>query len=455
MKITSVVLLAVLRATSSCVDVTGKFYVTSKQRNRKCKWAGKKNTSKRCEISEILLNCPVTCDNCGCFDNPDAFTLIANNKSKTCAWVGRNSAKIASRCAKYPSKLNCPVTCEVCGNEPSVAPTLSKVPSNHPTLLPTTTPTTSAPTSGPSLSVSPSTKPSSSPTAAPTFICADTDERFRVDEVAQNKSCDWVANNPDTRCAYVGVSELCPFSCGSCPNVPSLSPSVSEAPSLKPSWTPSELPSLTPSSAPSLLPSSSPSMLPSLKPSTSPSDIPSTNPSGKPSNLLSQSPSIEPSQVPSTSPSDVPSTNPSDSPSLLPSSEPSSQPSVCVDDPNWIYPVPMGGTLTCSDSTFVCVDATVAAFRVNDKTSAEACCGCGGSIYVSVPPSLSPSSEPSSRPSDCLDVVGWSTTHSGVTYDCTDMTSSGVCTLVTTAGTGGYTASQACCNCSGGQHTLL
>jgi len=93
-----------------------------------------------------------------------------------------------------------------------------------------------------------------------------------------------------------------------------------------------------------------------------------------------------------------------------------------------------------------------------DKTASQACCSCGGSLQQSVSPSLMPSIEPSSGPSECInypesDPTSWEVVHSSTTYTCAFFEDPGTnCAAFYTLGTDDKTASQACCNCGGGNH---
>lgn len=101
--------------------------------------------------------------------------------------------------------------------------------SNPGTPAPTPSPT-SSPTPGATLSTSsPSTSQTGTPTASPTSSptsstsssnCVDTLLRIRFSNANGDKisrSCDWVARKKtNARCALTGVSESCPFTCGTC-----------------------------------------------------------------------------------------------------------------------------------------------------------------------------------------------------------------------------------------------
>ncbi|GFH60399.1 hypothetical protein CTEN210_16875 [Chaetoceros tenuissimus] len=353
-------------AEAQCVDSSEKFYLAKKNKTRRwCKWARKKNTSKRCaKNAEVASNCPAACDyDClrpplspvGCIDSPYMYQLL-NDKWVDCAWVTFNSSK---RCKRYPSKLYCPVTCNTCGSEPSASPT------------------------------------------------------------------------------------------------------ISSKPSLQESSNPSKVPSSAPSGLPSLSPSSAPSSLPSSVPSSVPSNLLSLLPSALPSDLPSDIPSEVPSNLPSISPSLLPSSSPSDAPSRIPSDSPSQVPTACVNSPWSVQASTPSGTLTVDcDSLLVglCTDPTVGGLLSNDKTASEACCICGGTQEKTITPSSAPSLIPSEEPSACVDYVGtggaWTVTQSSVVYTCDSFSPGSACGLVYTAGTDGYTASQACCDCGGGTHVI-
>jgi hypothetical protein len=56
------------------------------------------------------------------------------------------------------------------------------------------------------------------PTGTPTPSCSDSPFTFIVTVNGSNlrKGCDWAATDVVTNCAYVGVSETCPATCGTC-----------------------------------------------------------------------------------------------------------------------------------------------------------------------------------------------------------------------------------------------
>lgn len=390
---------------------------------RRCKWARRKNTSLRCEDIEVAQNCPKTCDtDClrpplsptGCRDSRFSFRLISSLAWKTCKWAAR--ARTFKRCRRYPTKLWCPLTCETCNNEPSVAPTLSQMPSKSPTGVPSPSPT---------LSQVPSKAPTGKPTSRPTFICDDEPIRFFVQApINKFKTCvPWVDKNPSYRCTLTAeyesepprrISDICPKSCGSCPNEPSASPSRSL------------MPSVTPTTSPSRKPSHRPSMLPSRDPSEQPSDTPS----------------------------------------VVPSHQPSNQPSVCVDF-YWEvdFEISPGVTtkITCSNIGSFCTTDGIGTVYYNGRNAAESCCICGGSERYSAPPSVTPSIVPSQMPSECTnyplsDPTSWTTSHDingdGIfeIYTCASFVDGQNCDPISTPGTDLKTASQACCACGGGNH---
>jgi len=431
---TALLLLLVLWTTvnGQCVDNEDRFEFRNKQGNlksRKCVWAQQKKTSRRCtKIEEVALNCPNTCDtDClrsplsatGCRDSLYEFQRIAGMRPhKLCTWASARNT--ALRCSKFPTKLYCPLTCDSCDSEPSVSPTLSPQPSKSPTELPS---------SKPSLSIVPTKAVSSVPSSSPTFICNDATDKFFVHApVGANKPCDpWVKRNPEHRCGMTAglstsvgvVSDFCPVTCGLCPDAPSAKPSLSPPPSLKPSVEPSSGPTFS---------------------------------SGEPSATKSQSPSDEPSLVPS----DTPSEKPSDEPSI----SPSAMPSACNSSP-WTVDVALsgGGTTTynCDNIGSFCTEEGVGTQVDNDKTASQACCVCGGSLEHTVVPSMSPSNEPSQSPSGCVnypkaDSSSWTTTDDGTVYVCNDFAPDSNCAIIETPGTDGKTATEACCNCGGGDH---
>ena len=83
-------------------------------------------------------------------------------------------------------------------------------------------------------------------------------------------------------------------------------------------------------------------------------------------------------------------------PSLPPSEVPSDAPTECVDEPGWLWNVPLG--YGCESLSFSFCD-DVDDIWYNGKNSYLACCVCGGGAHAPLAPSTSPSAVPSALPS--------------------------------------------------------
>jgi len=139
----------------------------------------------------------------------------------------------------------------------------------------------------------------------------------------------------------------CCTDCGDkmAPSAPSSVPTLTDTPSLAPSYEPSSipsnsptidssiLPSLTPTTTSSLIPTFVPTGIPSAATSTTPSEIPTGTPSAIPSSTPSAISSSTPSEIPTGTPSAIPSSTPSAIPSSTPSAIPSSTPSAIPSSP--------------------------------------------------------------------------------------------------------------------------
>jgi hypothetical protein len=101
-----------------CEDFDKRFSIQSIIwiRNKKnCKWVSKR-TWFRCEIAEVVANCPRLCKKCECVDNKKTFE-IEEGKNKKCAWVAKKDTQ--ERCAMYPAAVrNCPLSCGLCDKVP-------------------------------------------------------------------------------------------------------------------------------------------------------------------------------------------------------------------------------------------------------------------------------------------------------------------------------------------------
>ena len=287
----------------ACEDIEGRFAVTFIPsligQNKKCQWVARSATEQKCTYDEVKEACPDTCGLCStendstintCIDSAERFYLTGLGANKDCDWAATKST--ASRCEYSEILANCPVTCGVC-EQPSPAP-------------------------------------SPSPTIHVTS-CQDTAEKFYLDEVTQWKQCSWTANNVVDRCAFGGVADNCPRTCGQCADEPSAAPSLTSLPTMQPTTKPSPSPTASPTKSPSAKPSHSPTSAPSRSPSKSPTTKPSVSPTSKPSTKPSNKPSFQPSahrtRPPSPMPSPFPRLEPSSEPSKIPSDEPSRSPS--------------------------------------------------------------------------------------------------------------------------------
>jgi hypothetical protein len=185
-----------------------------------------------------------------------------------------------------------------------------------------------------------------------------------------------------------------------------------------------------------------------------------------PSSTPTISPSEKPSRRPSISPTRNPSDQPSNVPSNVPSDQPSNKPSACVDS-YWEvdFEISPGVTtkITCSNIGSFCTTDGIGTVYYNGKNASESCCICGGSLQFSVAPSFAPSLMPSSNPSDCVNYPrsnpnSWTTTHdinsdgTPEVYTCASFVDGQNCDPISTPGTDGKTASEACCACGGGNH---
>jgi hypothetical protein len=111
------------RCTNACTDRAGRFKIEGKGK-RTCEWVFRSDADdngipKRCELSEAKENCPDTCGNC-CVDAQDKFYIpdvTAKNKKdrkkRKCAWAGKKNTE--KRCAMNGVAGNCPETCGVVG----------------------------------------------------------------------------------------------------------------------------------------------------------------------------------------------------------------------------------------------------------------------------------------------------------------------------------------------------
>jgi hypothetical protein len=97
-----------------CEDSKLKMKLPGTGRLKSCKWVSKK-PERRCLDHAIQSHCPSTCKICGlCVDSMLKFKDATRGRFTRCEAVGRNPAKIASRCAKFGIKETCPLTCGAC-----------------------------------------------------------------------------------------------------------------------------------------------------------------------------------------------------------------------------------------------------------------------------------------------------------------------------------------------------
>eukprot|EP00551_Chaetoceros_affinis_P002085 CAMPEP_0203633594 /NCGR_PEP_ID=MMETSP0088-20131115/694_1 /ASSEMBLY_ACC=CAM_ASM_001087 /TAXON_ID=426623 /ORGANISM="Chaetoceros affinis, Strain CCMP159" /LENGTH=398 /DNA_ID=CAMNT_0050486961 /DNA_START=111 /DNA_END=1303 /DNA_ORIENTATION=+ len=142
-----------------------------------------------------------------CYDNENTFEVLGSGGSKeetTCGWFRQKPL----RCDTHPEgKIQCRLACarhnaKICS---LMAPpsTLSPIGGNIQTVSPTVSPTVHSPPS-------------------PT-LCVDSTERFTTNKNGQviKRSCVWVSNlETESRCKLMGVSTMCPNTCGTCSTVP-------------------------------------------------------------------------------------------------------------------------------------------------------------------------------------------------------------------------------------------
>jgi hypothetical protein len=117
-----------------------------------------------------------------CADNQGSFRLW-NGEWKTCSWAQRNQNTTdgVKPCTMGIVKRECPVTCGECTPQENLVET-----------------------------------------------CADYDDSFQVWVQGEKvwRRCPWVKKDRDRRCRLKVPSEMCPATCGTCPYIPSESPTV-------------------------------------------------------------------------------------------------------------------------------------------------------------------------------------------------------------------------------------
>ena len=233
-----------------CVDNLDRFLIPKNETEiyRSCEWAGRENTAERCEIQGVFANCPSLCDpSCPCSDSKEKFgikdlkadlvckdgkksngepkkkfcnikkfanqcpvtcktnesknkedkkegtirTTVPNIKVK-CDDEVQNWYPFSDYCGNFKFRYMCPQKCKVCPESfhtPSVAPSISLVPSSTP---------------------------------KPTIVdCTESrTDKFEI-KPGTEKSCEWAARNETMiaqRCTIPAVYENCPTICNpSCP----------------------------------------------------------------------------------------------------------------------------------------------------------------------------------------------------------------------------------------------
>ena len=126
------------RVVAECVDSTKKFEVTKLgpkgwTKLKGCDWVRRRKTAYKCDyFVGVKEGCPKTCTNC-CEDSTEVFTLLVNNKSKTCDWAMKSNTN--QRCWKKPTRRVCGKTCGSC-SPLTPRPTPSPVSTPPPTPAP-------------------------------------------------------------------------------------------------------------------------------------------------------------------------------------------------------------------------------------------------------------------------------------------------------------------------------
>ena len=333
-----------------------------------------------CTIQEVANACPQSCGRC-CEDDPFYKLTNLQNEIKGCTWIDTNEDHF---CGEYLNSRMvrdaCPVACNICKSLVPLSLDVNTSSENSATNTPTTRSSKSHCSKSSKKTCTPSAQPSKAPSVQPSVT-------------------------------------------------PSVKPSLSLSPSDQPSFLPSKIPSDQPSSNPS----SQPSYIPSEQPShcndelgwvvggnstysgMTCADIASSKLSlrvvGNWCDLIEN---MDDTVFESKSISmaccvcgggDHQSSAPSTSyPTLhaYPSANPSAQPSTCRNEPGWHFDKTDGGIeMGCealeANPKKLC--AQFASFEYKQKTTALACCVCGGGDHQSVVPTSLPSMEPSKKPS--------------------------------------------------------
>ena len=362
-----------------CMDSMERFEINSVpwvNRKRGCEWP--KRNLWRCNIEEVLENCPITCSSCQCLNNKEYFEI--DQTQRTCDWVQESNS--THLCDSIPSvKANCPLLCGECEvNFPSDVPSHSPTAYIYPSVtvvvestfdltsveipedaeelealkqtvieaFQTYVPNNATVTSVTLSTVSRQVANTATFETEQTFSCStdtcDDQESNTSDFVNSIENISQIAAQvgelDETIDELVGEETDFEFSGGVTvtntetitdatakpSSIPSMAPT--KMASVKPSSIPTNLPSITPSSNPSTQPSPNPTKVPTKSPTKNPTKSPTMSPTDTPSLEPSAVPSSKPSLIPSLAPSTVPSSMPSLTPSLEPSAVPSSIPSL-------------------------------------------------------------------------------------------------------------------------------
>ena len=238
------VLFATIASGQSCIDETKKFPVRQNLKGegvfRSCEWAKRENTQERCQIENVLQNCPGLCDpSCPCNDAREKFGIKDLKADLLCKDGQNNSGKPKKRfCNIKKFAALCPETCKIKGKnkKDKIGTIRTTVPSFKvscdadvkswyrsstycdnfkfkylcPQKCNTCPEDFLQPSSQPSLSSSPTSSPK------PTFVVCEEDRRKRFEIMpggGNYKSCEWAASNTTKRCAMPKVFENCPSTC--------------------------------------------------------------------------------------------------------------------------------------------------------------------------------------------------------------------------------------------------
>jgi len=161
----------------------------------------------RCSEEKFMNHCPVTCQTC-CEDSKGF--LLKNKSISACKHFHKRQCNLKV-------SAFCPLKCKQCELAPRPAPT-STLTSPTPTPTPLPSPSPTAPrTPVPTIPNPPDPTPTQD--TSDSASCSDPSVRFRLFNPVKNtfitRDCTWVQNKP-YRCAWDGVSSMCPFVCNKC-----------------------------------------------------------------------------------------------------------------------------------------------------------------------------------------------------------------------------------------------